>query len=64
MYETVLKKVVDILQPYHEYPLVYKQKSDTILINSNFSCRFFINREVLYDILRIKYNIQAIYDSC
>ena len=34
------------------------------MINSNFSCGFFINREILYDILRNKYNIQAIYDPC
>jgi hypothetical protein len=36
----------------------------TVLINSNFNCGFFINREALYDILKFKYNIQAIYDPC
>ena len=64
MFETVLHNIISILQPFHDYVLSYKQKSDTVLINSNFNCGFFINRETLYDILRNKYNIQAIYDSC
>ena len=64
MFETVLHNIIEILQPFHEYTLLYKQTSDTVLINSNFNCGFFINREVLYDILRNKYNIQAIYDPC
>ena len=34
------------------------------MINSDFNCGFFINREALYDILRNKYNIQSIYDPC
>jgi len=40
------------------------QKSDTVLINSNFNCGYYINREALYDILKFKYNIQCIYDPC
>ena len=35
-----------------------------MLINSNFNCGFFINRESLYEILKFKYNIQSIYDPC
>jgi hypothetical protein len=43
----------------------YKENStETVLINSNFKCGFYINREALYDILRYKYNIQSIYDPC
>jgi hypothetical protein len=64
MFEVVLKNIIQILQPHHDYILSYKQTSDTVLINSNFNCGFFINREVLYDILRSKYNIQGIYDPC
>ena len=45
--------------------LCYKENScETVLINSNFNCGFYINREILYDTLRYKYNIQAIYDPC
>ena len=64
MFETVLKYIVNILQPFYPTKLTYFEKSDTVLINSNFNCGFYINREILYDILRAKYNIQAIYDPC
>jgi len=64
MFEIVLENILIVLQPFHTYKLAYKQTSDTVLINSNFNCGFFVNREVLFDILRNKYNIQAIYDPC
>jgi hypothetical protein len=64
MFELVLQNILDILQPHHSFKLAYKQTSDTVLINSNFNCGFYIDREVLFDILRHKYNIQAIYDPC
>jgi hypothetical protein len=64
MFEIVLENILMILQPFHDFKLAYKQTSTTVLINSNFNCGFFINREVLFDILRSKYNIQAIYDPC
>jgi hypothetical protein len=64
MFEIVLHHIVNILQPYYSTQLTYFEKSDTVLINSNFNCGFYVNREVLYDILRSKYNIQAIYDPC
>jgi hypothetical protein len=38
---------------------------DSVLINSNFNCGFYINREKLYSILRSdKYNIETAYDPC
>jgi len=64
MFELVLKTIISILQPHSPTQLCYNKKSDTVLINSNFNCGFYIDREVLYDILRYKYNIQAIYDPC
>lgn len=64
IYETVLTNVLSILQSHMKDPLGYLQKSDTVLINSNFNCGFYINREVLFDILKQKYNIQCIYDPC
>jgi hypothetical protein len=64
MFETVLLHIISILQPHISEQIMYKQKSDTVLINSNFNCGFYINRETLYDILKFKYNIQAIYDPC
>lgn len=38
---------------------------DSVLINSNFNCGFYINRDKLHTILRsAKYNIEAVYDPC
>ena len=65
IFNRVLDSIIEILQPYIEEKLEYKLNSnETVLINSNFNCGFFINRELLYDILKFKYNIQAIYDPC
>lgn len=64
MFNIVLANIIGILQPLHTHTLSYKQTSDTILINSNFNCGFYINREILFDTLRNKYNIQAMYDPC
>ena len=64
IFELVLKQIITILQPHHDYTLKYKKTSDIVLINSNFNCGFYINREALFNILRSKYNIQGIYDPC
>lgn len=61
----IMQQILDTLQPYLKEKLDYKENSnETVLINSNFNCGFYINREILYDILKSKYNIQAIYDPC
>jgi hypothetical protein len=65
VFQMLLKLVIKILQPYISEELNYDVNSEeTVLINSNFNCGFFINRESLYDILKFKYNIQSIYDPC
>ena len=65
IFELILKQVIETLQPYVTIPLGYKENTnETVLINSNFNCGFFINREALYDILKFKYNLQSIYDPC
>ena len=63
-FELVLQTVIDTLQPFIDYKLEYNKLSENILINSNFNCGFFINRETLIKLLRNKYNIQSIYDPC
>ena len=40
------------------------KKIENVLINSNFNCNFYINRENLFNILRYKYKINASYDPC
>lgn len=54
-----------LLEPYYErqiYELI--EKRETILINSNFSCNYYINREQLFQILKTKYNVKCSYDPC
>jgi|LauGreDrversion4_2_1035121.scaffolds.fasta_scaffold237548_2 TATA-box binding protein (TBP) (component of TFIID and TFIIIB) len=64
-FNTILENVVLTLQPYVKESLGYKPgTNETVLINSNFNCGFFINREAFDDILKFKYNIQSIYDPC
>ncbi len=60
-----LDKLITILKPLVGDSISYnKQDISTVLINSNFSCRFFIDRFKLYEILKTKYSISAAYDPC
>jgi hypothetical protein len=47
-----------------EVPLICLPENETVLINSNFSCGYFIDREKLYDILKYRYKINSAYDPC
>jgi hypothetical protein len=65
-YELILGRIIDVLGPFitSGINLEYNQKSITVLINSNFNCGFYINREKLHELFKYKYNIQSIYDPC
>ena len=41
-----------------------KENEEVVLINSNFNCGYFINRDSLYHKLRYEKNISAVYDPC
>ena len=41
-----------------------KNSEETVLINSNFNCGFYIDREKLFNILKYSYNINSCYDPC
>lgn len=60
--------IIDILLSIlkKRYPNIVYNKccEETVLINSNFNCGYFINRHELYSILKQKYNISAVYDPC
>jgi len=63
--DITLDVLIDILQPFHTEELKIKEGSiQNVLINSNFSCNYFINRDKLYSMLKYKYGINVIYDSC
>jgi len=62
--QVVLDNILIHMSPIIGNEITYNGKCDTVLINSNFNCGFFIQREKLFDILKNKYNIQCIYDPC
>jgi hypothetical protein len=68
--QKVLNMLVSILRPIIDTDASVKcinflgHKSETVLINSNFSCGYFINREKMYEILKYKYKINSAYDPC
>lgn len=41
-----------------------KKNVENVLINSNFSCGFYIDRQKLHQLLKFKYNIHSLYDPC
>ena len=64
-YQEILSKIKEILKPILEDDtLDYSKTNETVLINSNFNCGFYICRETLFDILKNKYDIQCIFDPC
>jgi hypothetical protein len=63
----VKKLVIEYIQPHIDTNLDYIEnlENDSVLINSNFNCGFYIQRERLHSILRSeKYRIDSSYDPC
>ena len=61
----VLDIVVDTISPLVDSSLeIQHEKTHTVLINSNFNCGFYINREILFNTLKTKYSLDCIYDPC
>tara|TARA_B000000437_G_scaffold5464_2_gene4915 strand:- start:5461 stop:6615 length:1155 start_codon:yes stop_codon:yes gene_type:complete len=63
---TVKNMILNIIQPYLNKPLSFLENNteNNVLINSNFNCGYYINRDKLYSILRNKYGIETSYDPC
>ena len=65
--DIVKRMILSILSTHIETPLEFVDidREDNVLINSNFNCGFYINREKLQFILNSdKYGIETSYDSC
>lgn len=65
--DTMLFKILDYVKNYliEFYPNIdYKKENETVLINSNFNCGFYLDRDKLFNILRYDYNINSCYDPC
>jgi hypothetical protein len=61
----VLQLLVTVLRPYLGEGLDYmKNRCETALINSNFNCGFYIDRDKLFHLLKYKYRMNCNYDSC
>lgn len=61
---TLLIKTLRPLVPEKSKLTWLRDKSETVLINSNFSCGFFINRDKLFNRLKYNYRINSAYDPC
>ena len=63
--EIVLTNILNILEKILDNKLeILYDKTENVLINSNFNCGFYIDREILFNLLRYKYHINASYDPC
>jgi|UniRef100_A0A6C0ISM8 hypothetical protein len=64
--DTVKHIVLTTIQPHVDTPLdfINTDKEQNVLINSNFNCGFYIDRERLNCILKSKYHIETAYDPC
>ena len=61
----IIQQLLVLLKMYIDNTIECNYKNtENVLINSNFNCGFYINREIIYSLLRNKYNINAIYDPC
>lgn len=62
---TLLCKVLNDIMPHNNTPITWDAcKNETVLINSNFSCGYFINRDKLYNRLKYHYRLNCEYDPC
>jgi len=64
--EIIKKMILNVIQPFVSEPLYFVENNadDNVLINSNFNCGFYVNREKTYSILKKKYGIETSYDPC
>ena len=65
--DIVKQIVLELISPHIEIPVAFVEngKHDNVLINSNFNCGFYINRDKLHLLLRSKkYGIESAFDPC
>ena len=64
--DIALDLLIKILSPIADIPdLRYNPLlTENVLINSNFNCGFYIDRDKLFNLLRFRYKINSCYDPC
>tara|TARA_Y100000741_G_scaffold62485_2_gene44303 strand:+ start:34164 stop:35180 length:1017 start_codon:yes stop_codon:yes gene_type:complete len=63
-YKTVLNYLINLFSEHCNVNYTLSDKHETVLINSNFSCGYCINREKMARILQKKYKFETAYDPC
>lgn len=62
---TALNYLCSLLSSVLNKNVSYNKKNvENVLINSNFSCGFYVDRQKLHHLLKFKYNIHSLYDPC
>ena len=65
MLDNVITILLNTIQPYFKQDIQeLKEKRQLVLVNSNFNCMYYLDREKLVCILKKKYNIKCGMDSC
>ena len=66
--ERIKQKVMWILNDCIQLDTTFNEElsnnDESILINSNFDCGYYLDREKLFNILQYEYNLNTSYDSC
>lgn len=63
--DIAVKKLIQLLQPHYDHTIIENiSKRETILVNSNFNCNYYIHREKLFKILKQTYGVKCSFDSC
>lgn len=60
----IIKYVIQIINDNQEKVYTCSDKSECVMINSDFNCGYYINRENICNIFRDKYKIKNVYDPC
>jgi hypothetical protein len=68
VFDMVRIMILDLIKKFHTDKNIYfkpNTNADLVLINSNFNCGFFIQRDKLHNILiSEKYKVESSFDSC
>lgn len=60
-----LDQLINIIQPmFNNKVFVDRDKIDTVLINSNFNCGYYINRQKLFSKLKYEFGMISMFDPC
>jgi hypothetical protein len=62
--DKALDFLVTLLNNLTKQNIKVNPNRETVLINSNFNCNYFIDREKLFNILKYNYNINSSFDAC